>query len=93
MATKANYVIKEAPFDPSEPVVIVDQGPWDKFQSVTNAAEWVVERLVQRGDLRPGQRLLYYDSDGVLDEIVVKDGKFAGFKPGPQRDLEKRKEF
>lgn len=27
------------------------------------------------------RRLLYFDSDGELDEIVVRGGKFVGFKP------------
>jgi hypothetical protein len=26
-----------------------------------------------------GRRLFYYDSEGELTELLVKDGKFAGF--------------
>ncbi len=49
--------------------------------SVTNDAENVVECLA--GELR-GRRLFYYDSNGQLDELVVADGKFVGFAPGPK---------
>ncbi len=52
--------------------------------SVTNDAENVVKRLLE-GPLKQGQKLLYYDSDGLLDELVIKDGKFSGFGPGPSR--------
>ncbi len=81
----AQYVIVEDGFDSSEPLVIRDVGPWDKHLSVTNDAESVVEELVRNNRLLPGQRLLYYDSENMLDELVVKDGKFAGFAPGPRR--------
>jgi len=68
-----------------EPLVISDTGgPTDT--SVTNAAEMVVATLVKEGKLPPGRRLLYYDSLGTLDELVVKDGRFAGFKPGGFHD-------
>jgi hypothetical protein len=45
---------------------------------VTNDAEWVVAQLA--GYLL-GRRLFYYDSLGSLDELVVKEGRFAGFAP------------
>ncbi len=83
---KPNYVIVEDDFLQQRPLVIRDMGPWDKHRTVTNGAEHVVEELVNQGKLPDGRRLLYYDSDDVLDEIVVKDGKFAGFKPGPRRN-------
>lgn len=67
-----------------ESLTIKDLGPWNQFPSVTNDAENVVAILMARGLLKPGQRLLYYDSYGVLDELLVKDGKFAGFAPGPR---------
>jgi len=51
-------------------------GPRD--MSVTNDAEAVVESLAGRLGNR---RLEYYDSDGHLDRLLVKDGKFAGFEP------------
>ena len=63
-------------------LVIRDLGPWEYCLSVTNDAEAVVEDLVKTGRLKTGQKLLYYDSTGALDELVVQDGKFAGFNLG-----------
>jgi hypothetical protein len=58
-------------------VLIRDVGPWDRYPTVTNDAEAVVKRL-----LRPTpRRIFYFDSDGDLGEVVVKDGQFAGFAP------------
>ena len=79
----ARYAIVEDSFDGSDPLVIRDVGPWDQHLTVTNDAESVVEELLCSHHLRPGQRLFYYDTEGQLDELVVKDGKFAGFAPGP----------
>lgn len=81
--SRANYeVVKDAP----DRLIIRDVGPWDKYMSVTNDVENVVEELAGQGRLPIGRRLLYYDSDGQLDELLVKDGKFAGFRPfGPVR--------
>jgi len=62
-------------------LVIRDRGVIN--MSVTNDAEEVVQSLYAVRILKPGQRLLYYDTDGKLDELLVKDGKFAGFAPGP----------
>ena len=78
-ASKANYAIIS---DTLGELAIKDLGPWDKFQTITNAAEEVVEELVASGQLKPDQKLFYFDSEGELDEILVKDGKFAGFRPG-----------
>ena len=66
-------------------LVIRDVGPWDVYKTVTNAAEYVVDTLFETGALKEGMRLRYYDSEGDLDEILVADGKFAGFAPGPGR--------
>lgn len=59
-------------------LVIRDTGR-DTDMSVTNDAENVVARLVAEGCLPPGRRLEYYDSEGVRDELLVRDGKFSGF--------------
>lgn len=61
------------------PLIIKDIGPWFIYPTVTNDAANVVESLFASGSLAPKQRLLYYDSDEYLSEIVIKDGKFAGF--------------
>ena len=72
---KSNFdIVSQLP----DRVIIQDLGPWDKYRSVTNDAENVVEALIS---LLKGRRLLYYDSVGELDEILIRDGKFAGFAP------------
>jgi hypothetical protein len=75
---RAQYIIVSNVQD--KPLVIQDIGPWDSFPTVTNAAETVVAELVASKHLTEGRRLLYYDSEGELDEIVVQNGRFAGFK-------------
>jgi len=71
---------------PGEPLRIQDLGPWEIYPSVTNGAETVVQTLWLEGRLPPGRRLFYIDSDGNEDEILVKDGVFAGFKAGTRGD-------
>jgi hypothetical protein len=78
---RANYEVVEC----SEILVVRDLGPWDRHPTVTNDAENVVAELVASGKLN-GQRLFYYDSEGRLDEILVKDGKFAWFAPSLGND-------
>ena len=80
----ANYITEEDDFLQEKPLIIRDVGPSEYYPSVTNAAETVVEELVSSGQLPAGRRLFYYDSDGTMDEILIKDGKFDGFAPGPR---------
>lgn len=61
-------------------VTIRDVGPWNRHQSVTNDAEWVVAKMRSFG--LGSRRLFYYDSMGSLDELLVRDGRFVGFAPG-----------
>lgn len=68
----------------AQSVVIRDVGPWDRHPTVTNDAESVVAALA---DSLNGRRLFYFDSDEQLDEILVRDGRFAGFAPGPSGGL------
>lgn len=77
---RANFAVVGAD---AEQIHIKDLGPWDEHRTVTNDAESVVEVLVRCGILRPGARLFYTDSQGELDELLVADGKFAGFASGP----------
>ena len=63
-----------------DPLVLRDLGPWDQRPTITNDAEQVVRTLVALGRLTDGRKLYYYDSEGELTEILVKDGEFAGFK-------------
>lgn len=81
MSRKSNYRILEDV--KGRPLLIEDVGPWNVFMSVTNNAEAVVEELVGAGKLPEGRRLLYIDSDGQMDEIVISGGKFLSFKPAP----------
>lgn len=55
-------------------------------RSVTNDAPGVIGDLVRSGLLRPGMRVIYRDSRKVWDELVVRDGRFAGFAPIHLRD-------
>lgn len=64
-------------------VVIRDVGG-PRTISVTNDAEAVVAELWERGVLKEGLRLYYYDSDGRLDELCHSGGVFTGFAPGPR---------
>lgn len=51
-------------------------------RSVTNDAEHVCSELHGLGLLPPGRRLIYRDSTGAWDEMVVRDGGlFVGFAP------------
>lgn len=58
-------------------IIIRDVGH-RRAKSVTNDVANVVADLLPA--LR-GRRLFYFDSDEQLDEILVRDGKFAGFAP------------
>lgn len=80
MRRHASYRIEE---DTADKLVIRDLGPWDQHPTVTNDAEGVVYEL---GSQLRGRRLFYYDSENNLDEILVKEGRFAGFAPGPKGD-------
>ncbi len=72
---KANYAIVELT---DEFVLLRDIGPHDKYMTITNAAEEVVAEIAS---LLGNRRLEYIDSEGERDQIIVKDGKFAGFRP------------
>lgn len=59
-------------------LVIQDLGEWQHCPTVTNDAEWVVEQVAR---LLNGRRLEYIDSEGQRDQLLVADGRFAGFAP------------
>jgi len=74
-----NYEILE---DSPDCLLLRDLGPWDRFPTITNAAEEIVTALAQK--LR-GRHLQYYDSDGEQTELLVLNGRFIGFGyPGDQ---------
>jgi len=66
---------------PGEALIIRDVGHMNT-RSVTNDAERVVREIFEAGLLPEGRRLFYYDSESSLDELVVRDGRFGGFRPG-----------
>jgi len=47
-------------------------------KSVTNDAEWVVERVLEKF---PTNRIVYRDSQGDWDELLHNNGEFTGFAP------------
>ena len=73
MSRNANFeIVSQA----DDRLVLCDLGPWSSHLTITNDAEHVVEAM---GPTLRGRRLFYYDSEGELTELLVKDGKFAGF--------------
>ena len=74
---RVNYKILPAPVSNSQWLVIRDDvGP---APTITNSAETVVEELYRAGQLPAGRRLFYFDSEDNVDELLVVNGKFAGF--------------
>lgn len=71
-------------------VIIRDLGPWDKYTTVTNDAEAVVERLILTGGVSPPQRLFYYDSENELNELMInwREKKFHGFAYHAPKEVE-----
>jgi hypothetical protein len=67
---------------PSEPLIIRDTGHMSGC-SVTNDAEAVVQHLHEQGLLNNGRRLLYFDSDDELSELLHDGPVFKGFKSCP----------
>ena len=57
-------------------VVLRDVGPWNEHPTVTNDAEQVVEEVFAWAGAR---RILYYDSEGELTELVHDGPRFVRF--------------
>ena len=74
---------REARFDIVEilpdRITLKDLGPWDEHLTITNDAESVVKTLLP---ILRKKRLFYYDSEGELTELIIKDEKFVTFGPG-----------
>jgi len=79
MLKHAHFAILRSLSFPCHDLVIRDLGLWDEHLTITNDAENVVTRLIESGDLKEGQRLLYEDSKGKLTEILFENGKFIGY--------------
>ncbi len=83
---RANYVTL---YDGPKVLLIKDVGPWDRYPTITNDAEAVVEELLP---VLRGRRLEYVDSDGSRDRLVVEGGRFSRFLPGGEcPNIEDRK--
>lgn len=76
---RAQYIYE---FYDTSVIVIRDVGNHNVCPTVTNGAEEVVAEILERfGGTLSGRRVYYYDSEGDLAELVVKDKRFAGFAP------------
>lgn len=81
----ARYAIDEFMLSQRDDLLlIVDIGPWENHPTITNDAEYVVKELVLAGRLTKDRRLFYRDSHGQVDEVLVANGVFSGFAPGPR---------
>jgi hypothetical protein len=60
-------------------VCVVDAN--DGGRTVTNDAEHVVEDLVRAGVVTAAESVVYCDTEGRWDVILVEEGRFAGFAP------------
>lgn len=66
----------EITMDLKDRLILKDLGPWSAHPTITNDVEWVVAQVAERlGD----RILLYLDSNGDMDRILVERGRFAGF--------------
>jgi hypothetical protein len=60
----------------------------DKGRSITNAAEEVIAELITAGYDLSNKRVIYRDTMGLWDELVVKNGQFSDFRPIRETDLD-----
>ena len=63
---------------------LIDSG---QGRSITNDAEAVIAELAAAGYDLGRKRVLYRDTMGYWDELVVKDGQFSHFRPIHETDL------
>ena len=63
-------------------VAIIDMYDHDLAMTITNDAEAVVNQLKALGALRPDDRLIYRDTEGQWDELVLDRAlRFYDFAP------------
>lgn len=70
-------------------ILLEDYSRYGNYKSITNSAGDIVHYLQKEGILY-GQKLMYIDSDDVIDEIVYSEGKdyiFRTFKPWGIRSI------
>ena len=63
-------------FSDDQMLVVKDRG-LDTQLTITNGAEEFIRDIAPTLESR---RLFYYDTNGVLDELIVKDGSFYDFR-------------
>lgn len=74
-------------YNETDPAVLVIEDLNLGSMSVTNDIESVILRCGQQVDLE-GKRVIYKDSDGVYDEVLIEAGAFRGFRSlGNTRDV------
>lgn len=66
-------------------ICIIDH---DEGKSVTNDAENVIADLVKQGIDVDTQPVIYRDTRGIWDQLLVKNGRFYTFKSVNERDKE-----
>ena len=71
--------------DTANHLLIRDEGPWDKYPTITNDADWVVSQLWTR---LFGRMLLYIDSNGDIDQLLVRNGVFVGFRHPSKEEIQ-----
>jgi hypothetical protein len=59
-------------------ILLQDDGPWDRFPTITNGAERVVATLHRDNDLGE-RRLFYLDSEDELTELLHVGSRLRGF--------------
>lgn len=60
----------------------------DQGRSVTNNAESIIAALRAQGFDLAANRVIYRDTRGVWDEMLISAGVFAGFKSINETDLD-----
>ena len=77
MSRNASYYIFSN--DPPNPLIISDTGNHKVQLTVTNDIERIVKDLYTSGLLNNSRVFKYYDSDGELNTVLHRDGKFLGW--------------
>jgi|HubBroStandDraft_6_1064221.scaffolds.fasta_scaffold310963_3 hypothetical protein len=65
-------------------ITLRDLGPHSEFPTITNAAEALIKFLANERILENGRKLLYYDSEGDLDQLHHWEGRFVRFASNQQ---------
>lgn len=74
-------VLKRGPLDDGEYIYVLDIGH-NTGRSVTNDAEFIIEKLYDEYGIADRTRIFYQDSQGEIDEIKHSGRKFLGILAG-----------